>query len=173
MNKEKLLELADVLLGIADGREWEYKGTEWFVPSCDPMHYVKLGLQLRLKSQPEPVDPYADLKQAGKDGKVIEFNFGTEEEPLWSRCSPSWLYSADKYRIKPEPQKIPLSQNDVKSGDEFLRRDGRRFQWSAVSEKVVGLGDWGFGFDQLMDADWKIRSINETEWRPCYKLQEQ
>jgi len=173
MNKEKLLELSDVLRGIAEGREWEYKGIEWFVPSYDPMHYVKLGLQLRLKSQPEPVDLYAELKQAEKDGNVIEFNFGTEEEPLWDRCRPSWLYSADKYRIKPEPKKIPLSQDDVKSGDEFLVGAYRHAWVSLKGDRITYGGGGIYSFEELMAYGHKIRSINETEWRPCYKLQEQ
>lgn len=66
MNKEKLLELSDTLRGIAEGKDWEYrlnsnKG-EW-LPSqtgYDPVYFAANG-NLRLKPQPPPPDPYAEL----------------------------------------------------------------------------------------------------------------
>lgn len=47
-------------------------------------------------------DPYAYLREAEAQGKVIEVNAGTEERPLWrSVKSPMYNQPPEEYRVKP------------------------------------------------------------------------
>ena len=46
-------------------------------------------------------DPYAELKKAHADGKVIQVNHVADG---WITCTkPNWLSDVDAYRVKPEP----------------------------------------------------------------------
>jgi len=47
------------------------------------------------------VDPYAELKKAHAEGKVIQFRF-CELEPFRECGGPSWKYPVECYRIKPD-----------------------------------------------------------------------
>ena len=171
MNKEKLLELSDTLRGIAEGKEWEYKGIDWFRPIHDITYYLKLNIPIRLKPQP---DPYAELKAAHAAGKTIQIVYFDQVNGFTRiNVEPDWSLPASSYRIKPEPQKLPLSQDDVKAGDEFLAPDGNRFQWGQLAFGEISLDDQVLRFITLMENGWKIRSIGETEWRDCYKLVKQ
>lgn len=52
-------------------------------------------------------DPYAALKAAHKEGRVIEVSCGGQ----WVACfEPSWFGNPDQYRIKPEPEPFQLPQ---------------------------------------------------------------
>lgn len=174
MNKEKLLELSDTLRGIAEGKEWEVRKWTWFAglwdsPKCgDPLSALEQSYEIRLKPQPPQPDPYAELKAAHAAGKEIQiFCHGK-----WCDCDPEWL-SDSEYRIKPEPQRLPLCADDVKAGDEFLAPDGYRRQWEKLSDKGISFV-WAYAsWDDLAVHGYKIRSLNETDWRPCYKLVEQ
>lgn len=173
MNKEKLLELSDTLRGIAEGKEWEYKGIDWFRPIHDITYYLKLNIPIRLKPQP---DPYAELKAAHAAGKTIQIVYFDQVNGFTRiNVEPDWSLPASSYRIKPEPQKLPLSQDDVKAGDEFLYDNYRRVWTLLCQETKLIYFDNGLcrSFEQLMLEEWKIRSIGETEWRDCYKLVEQ
>lgn len=187
MNKEKLLELSDTLRGIAKGAEWEYTGVhpydeEWLEArnNEDPLILVcQFERQVRLKPQPQP-DPYSSLKAAHAAGRVIQCKqipSGTWldiNNPEWTAPEGSYrIKPEESYRIKPEPQKLPLCADDVKAGDEFLSPDGYRRQWQKINSDGIGFV-WGHAsWDELNQNGWKIRSIGETEWRPCYKLVEQ
>ena len=49
---------------------------------------------------PEPADPYADLKKAHAEGRVIQ----ARPQGYWvDSPNPSWNYPVEDYRIKPEP----------------------------------------------------------------------
>lgn len=167
MNKEKLLELSDTLRGIAEGREWEVEQAEgyWGCTSLheDPIHAVSCGYKIRLKPPP---DPYAELKAAHAAGKTIQFLSGGV---AWRDCDGPPLYFSNlEYRIKPEPQKLPLCADDVKAGDEFLAPDGYRRQWQKISDNGI-MFVWGCAsWKELNSHGWKIRSIGETEWRDCF-----
>lgn len=171
MNKEKLLKLSDTLRGIAEGAKWErYLSSEWIdaEPKYDPIVQIENGYKIRLK---QPSDPAAELKAAHAAGKTIQFLSGGV---AWRDCDGPPLYLSNlEYRIKPEPQKLPLCADDVKAGDEFLAPDGYRRQWQKISDNGI-MFVWGCAsWEELNSHGWKIRSIGETEWRPCYKLVEQ
>jgi hypothetical protein len=179
MNKEKLLELSETLRGIAEGKDFEVHstvhGTEC-VESCHPeriLNWLGAGWNIRLKSQPPPPDSYAEFKAAHAAGKVIEYNPDAPNGEWHVVHIPRFNEPLHHYRIKPEPQKLPLCADDVKAGDEFLSPSGFRRQWSFIGENEVGFNDMNRAYQALMDNKWKIRSIGETEWRPCYKLVEQ
>lgn len=176
MNKEKLLKLSDTLRGIAEGAEWEYTGVhpyneEWLEArnNEDPLILVcQFERQIRLKPQPPPLDPYAELKAAHAAGKEIQiFCHGK-----WCDCDPEWL-SDSEYRIKPEPQRLPLCADDVKAGDEFLAPSGNRYMPTILTSDTVRLENGTWLYESLLINGYKIRSLNETDWRPCYKLVEQ
>jgi hypothetical protein len=180
MNKEKLLKLSDTLRGIAEGAEWEYTGVhpydeEWLEArnNEDPLILVcQFERQIRLKPQPPPLDPYAELKAAHAAGKTIQLRYN-DKDSFDDVSRPSWYYLPECYRIKPEPQKLPLCADDIKAGDEFLAPDGYRRQWEKLSDKGISFV-WAYpSWDDLAVHGYKIRSLNETEWRPCYKLVEQ
>ena len=67
-------------------------------------------------------DPYADLKKAQADGKVIQ---GVDYDGGWVDLRPDcivWASSPDKYRIKPEPVVVVYTRYimslDIATGDD-------------------------------------------------------
>jgi hypothetical protein len=185
MNKEKLLELSDTLRGIAEGKEWEYccfsgPNEEWFksMIGTDPLFMIARGQNIRLKPQPPPPDPYAELKAAHAAGKTIQ---RYEDGGMWTdsivkdrKQDPfGFVFSPESYRIKPEPRKVPLGPDDVKAGDEFLVGSYRQ-SWVSIKDGLVTYGSGGmYSFDEMMQFGHKVRSIGETEWRGCFKLIEE
>lgn len=63
------------------------------------------------KAVPHKPDPYAELKSAHAAGRAIDFRFRPEDP--WRTLDenqggiPTWKYSPECYRIKPEPQESP------------------------------------------------------------------
>ena len=174
MNKGKLLELSDTLRSIAEGKEWEYESISGFMQSCshqDPLKLVSSGCKIRIKPQLQP-DPYAELKAAHAAGKTIQFLSGGV---AWRDCDGPPLYFSNlEYRIKPEPQKLPLCADDVKAGAQFLSKCGQVWFPNHIREGYVCFGHFmSLTFQELIDDGWKIRCAGETDWHPCYKLVEQ
>jgi hypothetical protein len=113
-------------------------------------------------------------KEAYKQGKTIQFR---------SLLGPSWVdlvagdqelnwYRPDntnkpEYRIKPEL--VPLTKDYIKAGDTLLNPTGYEYQWTVKSDNSVMLGSFWRTYDELKRKGWKIKSLNETEWRPCEK----
>lgn len=66
---------------------------------------------------------------------------------------------------------VPLEWTDIKGGDEFMDPGGvTRCQWSFIRKTGVTIAGWTtYEFEELMHLGWKIRSVNEDEWRPCHK----
>lgn len=72
------------------------------------LHWINEGKKVRIKPQP---DPYAELKAAQAAGKVIQCrelsgNWFDLPHPLWN--SP-----VESYRIKPDPEMVPLEAGDA------------------------------------------------------------
>ncbi len=84
-----------------------------------------------LKEEMQGLDPYADLKKAHADGKVIQQDCGTWEHDWQDLKQPNWDIPASLYRIKPDeipwiewhggPR--PLKDEEVEEW-EFKCRDG-------------------------------------------------
>lgn len=75
-----------------------FNGDDWASEELERLSIAKAFLEKLEASTP---DPYAELKEAHAEGKVIEHrNMGD----TWTTCAlPSWTFSPDFYRIKPEP----------------------------------------------------------------------
>lgn len=122
-----------------------------------------------------------EVMQAYVDGKEIEvlvnghywnLNIGDPE-------SPAWNWKKYDYRIKKEgPKRVPLSPEDIKQGDAIKRKGGCNSNWDMIVS--VGYCVWrAFGteivktsYTDLMEDGYVIRSIGESEWRPCWKVEE-
>lgn len=119
---------------------------------------------------PEP-ELWAKEKAAFAAGKEIEFKVRDHPDDSWDDVANPWWSEHCIYRIKPEPVLVPLEAHDIKAGDEFLLpHEGRRYQWRCVSEEIVHFSSTYYKtFTQLKEAGWQIRSLGETEWRPCHK----
>lgn len=81
-------------------------------PALEPVHFrlraFLAALPAAEDTPPAKVDPYAELKAAHADGKVIQVNIGKwgnpEAEDMWEdREDPAWDIEPEFYRIKPEP----------------------------------------------------------------------
>jgi uncharacterized protein YodC (DUF2158 family) len=61
---------------------------------------------LKWKKKPDPQDPYAELKKAHAEGKVIQYNCASAGyEPEWEDLPiPVFSDGPEGYRIKPEPE---------------------------------------------------------------------
>jgi hypothetical protein len=123
--------------------------------------------------EPEPQpEEWAAEKAAFAAGKAIQYR--SDNAPDWTDSSdPFWFSSSDnnfnpQYRIKPEPQWVPLDKDDIVVGVEFLSPSGDRFQWSQVDERYVWLSGIKTALYLLMDDGYKYR-INGGEWRECKK----
>lgn len=137
---------------------------------------------------PSMPDPYAELKAAHADGKVIQVNMGKwvnpEAEDMWEdREEPAWDIYPEFYRIKPEPAQVPLGPEDIKP-NAWLDIHGEG--------EIVKVKSWGklgvindcrderrriFSYDELFKMGSKINtSIPDTgrwdkdAWRDCSKL---
>lgn len=73
---------------------------------------------------------------------------------------------------KPKLREVQLCADDVKAGDEFLV--GRyRHTWSSIKDGYVTYGSGGiYSFEEMMQMGHKIRSVGETEWCKCSKMEE-
>ncbi len=182
MNKEELKELAAVLNGIAEGKEWlvtdRGSRTEAWEEYCsdNPISAIENGYKIRLKPQPPPLDPYAEIKAAHAAGKVIQHRFPGYLD--WNDTSHPEFLRSREYRIKPEQKKVPLEPGDVPPGSVFsampeasgycvpslVDEDGCLFASRSsddYQDKMVTWSDMVYG--------WWIWRPTDTEWQPCYK----
>jgi len=123
------------------------------------------------KPEPQP-EEWAAEKAAFAAGKVIQHRFTDSLNfDNWLDCDmPSWYSRSEcsEYRIKPEPQWVPLGPDDIVAGMEFIDQTGDRYQWLFVGDLAVSLDGMWFGFGELMSQGWQYR-INGGEWKPCKK----
>jgi hypothetical protein len=144
--------------------KWRISGG---VPSCvneaDPAwchHRTKRPLP-----EPKP-EEWAAEKAAFVEGRAIQFQ--PKGFNKWFDCpEPTW--SSDfKYRIKPEPQWVPMEPDDIVVGMEFTNDTGTRYQWAEVDTYGVTLLDSPISFERLLQLGYEYR-INGGEWKPCKK----
>jgi hypothetical protein len=123
--------------------------------------------------QPEPQpEEWAAEKAAFAAGKVIQYR--SDNDPIWTDTkTPIWFSKAGnnfnpQYRIKPEPQWVPMEPDDIVVGMEFTNDTGTRYQWTEVDTYGVTLLDSSISFEQLLRLGYEYR-INGGEWKPCKK----
>jgi hypothetical protein len=70
----------------------------------------------------------------------------------------------------PEPKRIPLSPEDIKQGDAVRLKTWPIGVWEFAEPSVhsIALAEGDVRYRDLIE-DYEIRSIGETEWRPCWK----
>lgn len=193
MKNEQIAEQAQLAADILrTGCEWEYWNAaptfgppviEWTTSGSagNPLLAIAAGSTIRLKPKP---DPFKELKEAHKAGKVIQWRAG--EGWPWHDQSEEGLDWGDKvenYRIKPDPVFVPLEAKDVPPCSVF-RSNSWTWKLHSVPEitnsGIVAEIQKGDGriitWDQLMDPAWQInRSIpfqgkwNPDAWEPCRK----
>ena len=65
--------------------------------------------QIESQDMPSPKpDPYAELKKAHAEGKVIECITGTDRRWMAMQGEPRWFLPVEDYRIKPEAPPFQL-----------------------------------------------------------------
>jgi hypothetical protein len=124
--------------------------------------------------QPEPQpEEWAAEKAAFAAGRAIQYR--SDNDPIWTDTkTPIWFSKAGnnfnpQYRIKPEPQWVPMEPDDIVVGMEFrLMRGGERRRWVRVKPHMVWFDDIAQSFEDLMRKGWQYR-INGGEWKPCKK----
>ena len=150
-----------------------YYGSSEPTEASDPHRRTKAPL-------PQP-DPYAELKAAHAAGKVIQYS--CDGKNYWDDILPAWCDGPDRYRIKPEQQKVPLQPSDVPPGT-VLRGAGEAATpehqgWCMItSSSLTGIRIWRHSdynqteikWETLMDASSEIWRPTDTSWQPCYKF---
>jgi hypothetical protein len=174
MKNEQLKELAAVLDGIADGREWQFEGGShlaeptWFdaSPKDSPLTLLgNMGRKIRLK--PDPFEPF---RQALLDGKTVE-SFSISNGWLrWQGGEDFGDRKAENFRIKSEPQKAQLSMGDVPPGS--VIRSSEAMWFLVISSHFNGVFITArkeiITWDELL-IYWQIWRPTDTGWQPCWK----
>jgi len=121
-------------------------------------------------------DPYGKFRQALADGRVIQckdsyYKWVDLERPVFD--SPP-----DQYRVKPEPQWLPLGKMDIHPGSILRKSDWPEGTWEAVLGTENGGIQWREGYESFdsLNLDWLINRPrhrdadgNPTLWEPCRK----
>lgn len=87
-------------------------------------------------------DPYAAFKKAHSEGKVIQvkdrsIGGGVSWYDLTVKCT--WNEPPEAYRVKPAPVMVPLSQDDVKCGDEIKAIKGNQNRIGIIEVSPLGV----------------------------------
>lgn len=132
-------------------------------------------------------DPYGKFRQALADGKTIEYQatVGGQWYPFDSKTKVGFIAPPEAYRIKPEPQWLPLGSDDVPPGSVFRQSETTA---SCTWYSVLCIHDLGVCFHaggkdaftltyaELERLPWQINRPrhrdadgNPTLWEPCRK----
>lgn len=150
-----------------EGLPWEYEFQNSWHPGENIL--TSVSFPIRIKE-----DPFAELKKAHAEGKMIQYQ--TIDE-TWEDCStPVWLPESN-YRIKPEPKLVPLDPEDVTPGSVIRHMNATEWNWYSVvsihrCNIALGSFNGNLGTDaptyhQLIDC--LILRPGSTEWIPCSK----
>lgn len=198
MNNNELKELAAVLNGIADGKKWEIQDSAgvWreHCERSDPAYIAGNGWKIRLKQWhlPDPPEGYEWHRTDWTEEMLPEGwrPLLLAERPICGdqllSCD-SWLvvnvhtpaksYEPHQRTMRPPPppkpklREVQLCADDIKAGDEFLIGHYRH-AWSSIKDGYVTYGSGGiYSFEEMMQMGHKIRSVGETEWRKCSKME--
>jgi len=130
------------------------------------------------ESQPEE---WAAEKAALAEGKVIQYR--SEICPEWEDVNEPFFYSSKfpfspQYRIKPEPQWVPLEPSDAPPLSVFRHNTSDADCWCMPSEiNHYGVTFWSYDcdgggshlfitWDEMME--YQIKRPNQ-DWKPCKK----
>ena len=105
--------------------EWSINGYAWIEQQDFSGSTLETRKQFDYKYRivTEVDDPYAELKEAHKAGKVIQYK---SSSGVWSDVTPSWCVEPARYRIKPEPKCRPWrTVDEVPIGKIVVSKCGR------------------------------------------------
>ena len=136
---------------------------DWRDATSPTWHY---DFEWRVK----PIDPYAELKQAHAEGKVIQvFDVGEWFDDIYFK----WNYPPDRYRVKPAPVLVPLGPDDVTPGsairDSRIKEDKCWILVISTGEDCVFTMQETHYFDELKADGWEISRDNGKTWSRCEK----
>lgn len=178
MNTQTREEQKAVLDAAWNGEETEWmtlSGAQWVRMSDGPIGVliaIRGGYTVRIKPKP---DPYAELKAAHAAGKVIEYLHVGAFHTEWTTLNtPSWVYPVDHYRIRHEPELVPLEASDIPPGSAIRNNPPNPYApwWivTMVTSEGVTLGPRTSvnTFCALMSRGDEIKRPGE-DWNPCSK----
>jgi len=125
---------------------------------------IELGIDVRIKPK---ADPYAELKSAHAAGMVIEFRCEPSSKP-WVLTHPKWDCPVDHYRIRPEPELVPLEAYDIPPVC-WLRIpdvDGDILVTAVYKDCVFAGHGRSQPYSEMMNWECSPDRIN---WKPCSK----
>jgi|GEM_PF-4408506 len=178
MSNEELKELAAVLDGIAHGKKWQYLGDshlavrEWFdAEGGDNPLVLACNDRRKIRLKPDEFEPF---RQALREGKTVETLSIANGWLKWLGGEDFGSRKVENFRIKPEPQIVPLGPEDVPPGSVFQGRN--EFAAEYYTPCYVGLSvvefrdgaNFSLNYTQLVEREWKIKRPGE-DWKPCYK----
>jgi hypothetical protein len=128
------------------------------------------------KSEPQP-EEWAAEKAAFAAGKVIQYR-GSESSMWHDTVIPTWQPCC-QYRIKPEPQWVPLGPEDVPPGSVIRGPLWGNHSWSSINvsdfgviwlgiDRFSGVGNHEMSWGRLMESGFEIKRPSE-DWKPCKK----
>jgi hypothetical protein len=116
-------------------------------------------------------DPYAELKAAVAAGKVIQTKTEDGKWVTTHNQTFAWCLPLDSYRIKPEPQRVPLTAEDIPAVCWLTAKplNNTSFLVTYVSIDKVGLGSARqLTWTELQEEGWEY-SEDHKNWKGCYK----
>jgi len=128
------------------------------------------------KPEPQP-EEWAAEKAAFAAGKVIQYR-GSESSMWHDTVFPTWQPCC-QYRIKPEPQWVPLGPEDVPPGSVIRGPLWGNHSWSSINvsdfgviwlgiDRFSGVGNHEMSWGRLMESGFEIKRPSE-DWKPCKK----
>ena len=112
---------------------------------------------------------YTPLVQALAKGKTIEILVNSNGCEDWEETVDlDFICAPDCYRIKPEPEMVPLELEDVPPGS-ALRAIGNSEWWMVSNACKFGVSFSSFWRDYIeLQGAWEIKRPGE-DWKPCHK----
>lgn len=108
------------------GEKVEYQQDDfpWEVVQFINTHNANCGCKFRI------LDPYAELKAAQAEGKVIQLKLTLSDSSWIDDSSPDWSIPPERYRVKPEPKPDELV---FEPGKEYRTRGGYKTRVDAIN----------------------------------------
>jgi hypothetical protein len=157
-------------------KEWVWEA--WGELARSPAEIIAWRPHKRPLPQLQP-EEWAEEKAAFAAGKKIQYR--SDNDPIWTDTkTPIWFSKAGnnfnpQYRIKPEPQWVPLEPKDVPPGS-VIRGSSWQSRWLNCFIAVLETSPDGVYVNRFNEcityarlaSDWQIKRPNQ-DWQPCKK----
>jgi len=129
--------------------------------------------------EPEPVDPFAELKAAHARGERIQECSEPEANDWTEIRNPQWYRGVDKYRIAPKPKLRPWRPKEVPVGAIARLKEGNTWkQWLITARCDSGIflngtdeTNKGHNCEYLFN-DYEHSTDHGLTWQPCGVLEQ-